>query len=249
MENHVSVITPEYVQIQFETAGVGSRITAKLIDYAIIALVFILLLVSSLPFVEFGMLGDKAVSVVIAIYLVVSAAWPLAYLVLTEYFMGQTIGKRLLGLRLITDTGQTPGFWAILLRNILILADLFLFIGLIFLWLHGKEKRIGDLAAGTLVIRERRERKKRKKSLPEFSLSEEEKDWLRKYEWLGDDQYLLIEEFLKRRRQMNPKRRKMLSHKLLQWIKAEEEAEGGDAEILLEKIYIYLKQTRYPSIQ
>lgn len=247
MENRVSVITPEYVQIQFETAGVGSRVIAKLIDYVLITLIFTLLLILSIPVVidMSEMVGEEMGFILAALYLVVFAALPLAYLVLTEYFMGRTVGKWLLGLRLITDTGQSPGFWSIFLRNILILADQFFLIGLIFMWLHGKEQRIGDLAAGTLVIYER---KKREGSLPAFPLSEEEKDGLRRYDQLGDDQYLLIEEFLKRRRQMNPQRRKRMSEKLLQWIQAEEAAERGDAEKRLEKIYLYLKQTRYPSI-
>lgn len=245
MENRVAVITPEYVQIQFETAGVGSRTAAKLIDFALIGLVYFLLFFLSLPFVALVISGELAASVVFAVFLIISAAFPLAYFVLTEYFTGQTVGKRLLGLRLVTDTGQSPGFWAVFLRNVLLLADSTLLIGLIFMWLHQKEKRIGDLAAGTMVIWER---KKGERSLPELPLSEEEKNWLRQFERLGDDQFLLIEEFLKRRSQMDPHRRKALAQKFLQWINVDEETKRADAEILLGKIYAYLKQTRYPSI-
>ena len=131
---------------------------AKLIDYVLITLIFTLLLILSIPVVidMSEMVGEEMGFILAALYLVVFAALPLAYLVLTEYFMGRTVGKWLLGLRLITDTGQSPGFWSIFLRNILILADQFFLIGLIFMWLHGKEQRIGDLAAGTLVIYERK---------------------------------------------------------------------------------------------
>jgi len=250
MENRVAVITPEYVEIRFETAGLGSRAAAKLIDFALISLVNFLLLTLSLPFTVLVISGHLPASVFFAVFLVVSAALPLAYFVLTEYFTGQTVGKRIMGLRLVTDTGQRPGFWAIFLRNVLILADLFLLIGLIFMWLHRKEKRIGDLAAGTLVIRERKsKRKKGKSSLAELPLSEDEKNRLRPFERLGDDQYLLIEEFLKRRSQMDPDRRKALAQNLLRRIQADGETEPDDAELLLEKIYAYLKQTRYSSIQ
>ena len=250
MENRVAVITPEYVEIRFETAGLGSRAAAKLIDFALISLVNFLLLTLSLPFTVLVISGHLPASVFFAVFLVVSAALPLAYFVLTEYFTGQTVGKRIMGLRLVTDTGQSPGFWAIFLRNVLILADLFLLIGLIFMWLHRKEKRIGDLAAGTLVIRERKsKRKKGKSSLAELPLSEDEKNRLRPFERLGDDQYLLIEEFLKRRSQMDPDRRKALAQNLLRRIQADGETEPDDAELLLEKIYAYLKQTRYSSIQ
>ncbi|GAA5345597.1 putative RDD family membrane protein YckC [Planifilum fimeticola] len=244
MENRVAVVTPEYVQIQFETAGIGSRAAAKMIDFALVSLVNVLFFLS-LPFVAQVSSGEPA-SVIIAVYLVLSAAFPLAYFVLTEYFTGQTVGKRLLGLRLVADTGQSPGFWAVFLRNVLLLADLTLLVGLIFMWLHQKEKRIGDLAAGTMVIRER---KKGERSLPELPLSEEEENWLRRFERLGDDQFLLIEEFLTRRNQMDPDRRKALARKLLQRIETDEETRQADAEVLLGKIYTYLKQTRYPSIQ
>jgi uncharacterized RDD family membrane protein YckC len=246
MENRVAVVTPEYVQIQFETAGIGSRAAAKLIDFALVSLVNVLLFFLLLPFVAQVSSGELAASVVFAVSLVVSAAFPLGYFVLTEYFTGQTVGKRLLGLRLVADTGQSPGFWAVFLRNVLLLADLTLLLGLIFMWFHQKEKRIGDLAAGTMVIRER---KKGERSLPELPLSEEEENWLRQFERLGDDQFLLIEEFLTRRNQMDPDRRKALARKLLQRIETDEETRQVDAEILLGKIYTYLKQTRYPSIQ
>ncbi|SFG13725.1 hypothetical protein SAMN04488025_11735 [Planifilum fulgidum] len=59
----------------------------------------------------------------------------------------------------------------------------------------------------------------------------------------------LGEEFLKRRSQMDPDRRKALAQNLLRRIQADGESEPDDAELLLEKIYAYLRQTRYSSIQ
>jgi hypothetical protein len=59
----------------------------------------------------------------------------------------------------------------------------------------------------------------------------------------------LGEEFLKRRSQMDPDRRNALAQNLLRRIQADGESEPDDAELLLEKIYAYLRQTRYSSIQ
>jgi hypothetical protein len=83
------------------------------------------------------------------------------YFVLFEtVWSGQTPGKRMLGLRVVRDQGFPVDFRTVLIRNLVRAADFLpgLYgIGVLFVWFHPQYKRLGDLAAGTLVIREREE--------------------------------------------------------------------------------------------
>lgn len=79
------------------------------------------------------------------------------YFVLCELLWnGQTIGKKRLHLRVVRAGGQSVGLIASLVRNLLRVIDLFLLIGVLVMLIDGSSRRLGDFAAGTLVIREPR---------------------------------------------------------------------------------------------
>lgn len=118
---------------------------------------------------------------------------------------GQTPGKRIFGLRVIQDNGQSATFLAVIIRNFFRLLDVlpsFYFLGVVVMLFSKKDKRIGDMVAGTIVVVElQRERLKRRKTmnkaivswqnrLPELHLEDTgkrvftAKDWLILSSWV-----------------------------------------------------------------
>jgi len=154
--------TPEQVAFRLERAGLGSRILAAAIDSAILAAVYTFVIIA------FGATGA-----LLAARLEMSepAAWVIALLILLVTFLfwgyyigfelawnGQTPGKRLLGIRVVGDGGVPVSPGQVVVRNLLRFVDLQLLyaVGMISIFATRDEKRLGDLAAGTVVVSERR---------------------------------------------------------------------------------------------
>lgn len=152
----LAVETPEHVVLEFEIAGVGSRALAAVIDAGIVLGTLLALAVVLLLSVRYlawiGSLGDAVVA--IALFLAV-----FGYYTLFEGLSGgRTPGKRIIGLRVVRDTGHAIGFGEAAVRNIVRLADALpppYLIGALLVALHPRGKRLGDLAAGTVVVRDR----------------------------------------------------------------------------------------------
>jgi len=160
----VDVETPEQVEVRFELAGLGSRVAAFVIDLAIVVVAGILLGLAVMALAPRGNpheRGTTAGSWVSAVLILLLSFLLLLYFILFEGLDGgRTPGKRILGIRVLMDTGRrlTPAAAAI--RNILLLIDFFLPLapmlpGMLFIFLSKSRKRLGDLAAGTIVVRDR----------------------------------------------------------------------------------------------
>jgi uncharacterized RDD family membrane protein YckC len=79
-----------------------------------------------------------------------------AYYTLMEGYLGQTVGKMLLGIKVVReDTGEVPGLGAAAIRTVLRIIDgLFAYlVAFIAVLISGKNQRLGDMAANTLVVR------------------------------------------------------------------------------------------------
>ncbi|MBV8674342.1 MAG: RDD family protein [Acidobacteriaceae bacterium] len=161
----LTIDTPEQVSIRFPLAGMGSRFLAILIDtllqiaaYLVLILVFILVL-SAAPkngAGEFSRSGEKwLVAGLILIHFVMY--W--GYFTLFEGFWnGQTPGKKLFKIRVIQDSGHQITFFEAMIRNLIRVVDMlpsFYLVGVIAMACNQRHKRLGDLAAGTLVVHER----------------------------------------------------------------------------------------------
>jgi uncharacterized RDD family membrane protein YckC len=171
-EETLIIETPERVPLAFALASIGNRFLAVAIDHFI--QYFTIFIVTWAAFSVTGItdavknsgpatIFDQAPKWTIAILIIV------LFLIFTGYFVffewlwnGQTPGKRLMKLRVIREDGRPITFWEALARNILRLFDTFpgfiipiYSIGLITIFMNGRDQRIGDLFAGTVVIRER----------------------------------------------------------------------------------------------
>lgn len=153
--SEATIVTGQFVRIRQPFASVGERLLARLID-AVLQVVYVIgisVLVSETHLFRHISGGVTLFFVILLVYLPV-----LCYSPLFELFnRGQTPGKRLLNLRVVKADGSVPTPGDSLLRWILYLVDVPLTsgLGLLFVLLGKKHQRIGDLAAGTIVIKEK----------------------------------------------------------------------------------------------
>jgi uncharacterized RDD family membrane protein YckC len=158
LEDRYVSATPEGVSLSVVLAGLGSRFVAYLIDFLIQIAVFILFVVA----INFAVSGGDQTS-----ELVVTGAITLfAFLDFIGYFVvcemltsGRSIGKRANGLRVVRGDGGPVGFWSSSLRNVMRLIDIIPFptylVGSVLILSTTRNQRLGDLAGGTVVVRER----------------------------------------------------------------------------------------------
>lgn len=141
----VLVSTPEIVSFDFRIAGPFSRALALLVDISVIGLcVFVIAFILTL-------LGAAGVGLML--FLIFVAFWGYGGL-MEAFWNGQTLGKKAVGIRVVSDTGLAINAGQAMLRNILRSADLFppFFPGAIAMLLGSRFQRLGDLAAGTMVV-------------------------------------------------------------------------------------------------
>jgi len=162
-EDILIIETPERVPLHFALASIGNRFLACAIDHALQALTIILMAIAFTVIANYSSLGDqlsnapkwvKAVLILI-VFLIISG-----YFAFFEWIWnGQTPGKRWLKLRVIREDGRPVTFWEAAVRNLLRTVDMmpapFYSIGLISVFVSLSDQRIGDMVAGTVVVRER----------------------------------------------------------------------------------------------
>lgn len=151
-------VTPEAVVLEFETAGLGSRTLAILIDLFIQgSILFVAAFSSSL--LSLGVDGSGAGTAAEVFWTVFTALVLLGYPIAWEtLWRGRTPGKAALGLRVVTREGAPVQFRHAAVRGFLTLVDLFVTTGavaVLFVLFTRDNQRLGDLAAGTVVLRER----------------------------------------------------------------------------------------------
>lgn len=156
LHRRVAVDTPEHVRIDYVLADLGSRAAALAIDMAIMVGASLLL---GLALYYAGALGDvmESVSRTILIFAVFFAQW--GYFMLFEGLGGgRTPGKRAIGLRVIHSGGEPLSFRGSVLRNLIRIVDLQPFpsglAGTICILVNRRAQRLGDLVAGTMVVRD-----------------------------------------------------------------------------------------------
>src|SRR6266545_7405259 len=148
------MVTPEAVALEFTTANVGSRILAFVIDAAIVTVVSFL---GILPLA----LTDATLPdwLVASILVILIPGWYFGYFTVSEtLWRGRTVGKAALGLRVVTKEGGPVRFRHAAIRSLLGLVDFAIaggFFAVVFILLTPDNQRLGDLVAGTLVLRER----------------------------------------------------------------------------------------------
>jgi uncharacterized RDD family membrane protein YckC len=156
-EDRLTIETPEGVPLELTLAGVGSRFASAIVDYLIQTLILVALgLVLGLGAGLDPSGSALAAAVYLVSFFVVFNGYEIGFEVLNS---GRTPGKRLNGLRVVRESGAPVTFGTSAVRNILRLVDILpgtYLVGMTSILVTRRNQRLGDLAAGTLVVRERR---------------------------------------------------------------------------------------------
>ncbi|MDQ6737476.1 MAG: stage II sporulation protein M [Gemmatimonadota bacterium] len=205
----VEVETPEQVSLSYSVAGIGSRGAAAALDALIclgilIAGGAIMLIAASYSGVKTAQRMPMSGAWLMAFWIIVQFVITWGYYVLFEgIWDGQTPGKRLMKLRVVRDGGFSVTFGASAVRNLLRVVDAFgvYLVAIIVAMTNRSRKRLGDIVAGTFVIRE--ERQQAVRSQPPGKSRDSRTTFAR----LSDEEYTVLERFMGRRLTLDPARR------------------------------------------
>jgi uncharacterized RDD family membrane protein YckC len=164
--DQLNIATPEQVDLSFPIAGIGSRFVALLLDH-LFQLAFYIVVIIVLTLLLSGSDHTSSASTPTGEKWLIAGVIFLNFCLIWAYFAGfeafwngQTPGKRIMKLRVIKDSGRQITFFESLTRNLLRFVDalptLYL-TGVITMACNRANKRLGDFAAGTIVVHERRE--------------------------------------------------------------------------------------------
>ncbi len=227
----------------------GNRILAALIDsaisYTFILIIGVICLAIALVVNIYSFSADTKTVVYSCILMVgifLSFALMFFYYVYFEAkWQGQTPGKRVAQIRVIDQSGQPVSFGAVFIRNLMRVIDQGLgCIGLLSMLIDKNERRLGDLAAGTLVIRERTG----EIGSPQVALlTHADADGLLDVGRVTPQEYEILISFLKRRQTLAKSQRPLVARKLEEHFRnrLNEPLEDGNPEQFLERLYLSYK--------
>jgi uncharacterized RDD family membrane protein YckC len=148
----VRVSTSQHVDIDYPVAGLGERVAARLIDFGLFIAIFLIFL---LFFSITGLINSSRI--VVVVMLLIFGAGFVFYDLICEIFMnGQSIGKRLLKIKVISLDGAQPSLGQYFIRWVFRIVDFVLtsWVGaLICVAVTENKQRIGDIVAGTTLIK------------------------------------------------------------------------------------------------
>lgn len=244
MDRTVSVRTPESIAFSYELAGLGSRFLALAIDMAI-QLVILLGILWGLffaashvaPSARTSSIEDRtAESILYAIVLAVIFIIFFGYFIAFEGFWnGQTPGKKLLGIRVVRDGGYPVDLGAALIRNLVRIGELalgFYAVSAIATLISAENKRLGDMAAGTIVVRDARAQ-----SLTAIRAGAES-EAAHRIAMLSDEEHALIGRFIARRAGMDLQHRRRMAFQIAERVRkrVSSDLQRLDDEELLERL-------------
>ena len=244
MDRNVDVRTPESIAFSYELAGLGSRFLAVVLDLLLqtgvfVALVFGLSLATArIAPVKHALSSDtEKIAGALALAIVAFVVFMIffGYFIIFETFWnGQTPGKRALGIRTVRDGGYAVDFGAALVRNLIRVGEValgFYAMSVVSMLVSAENKRLGDIAAGTIVVRDAR------LAMPK-RLAEEPEPQYGATRYLSGEERALIRRFLDRRNALTLLRRRELAAQLAGRVRERvpPELQRLDDESLLERL-------------
>lgn len=162
--NNFSYQTSEKIQIEYNIASGPLRVSAFLLDIAILTaffwvlyFLFIFLAIGG-AFFSGVLKSNFTIYIILIVYMIIGLLILLYPFLFEWIWKGQTPGKRIMNLRAVNDDGSYLNFTSIVLRNVFRIVDALpvsYLAGFITMLLNKRRKRIGDFVAGTIVIREK----------------------------------------------------------------------------------------------
>lgn len=238
-----SISTPENVDLHLELAGIGNRVLAALIDTSV---TFAVILVVALLFwgasTAIGLLDINSTNRSMITSIMTMVTIFIVFVINFGYFIffegvwqGQTPGKKIVSIRVIEANGQPVGWSGVVLRNLIRTLDTGLaFVGLLPMIIDKNEKRFGDYAAGTIVVRER----KADILSEDFVLSDNYNTDSIDVGRITPQEYALLIGFLKRRHNLAKSQRPLIAGNLADYMhKKLDDNSSEPAEKFLERVY------------
>ncbi len=237
LRQQLGIETPEHVAVHLELAGVGSRAAAALVD-TVLATVGLLLLVWMVSLTGFASTGDKLAGWFLAAAILLFTFGLLGYFVLCEALNGgRTLGKQLVGIRVVMETGHSVTATAAVVRNLFRLLDCYLPVlpflpGLAMIFLQRRNQRLGDLAAGTIVVRDRPTDWSlgAVPAVPDEPVETGPPD-------LSDDEFRLLDQFLTRAGELDPAVQTRLATELARRFQERVPRRTADADAYLAQLH------------
>jgi uncharacterized RDD family membrane protein YckC len=160
ISDQLNIETPELVSIEMPIAGIGSRFIALLVDYLIWTVAFIaLFILGAILLPALHVFGGVSANWVLGIIFLIVFLFQWGYFALFEAFgNGRTPGKRAMKIHVIHQSGRAITFVESLGRNLVRFVDYlpsFYVVGVVAMFLNRRNQRLGDMVAGTLVVRDR----------------------------------------------------------------------------------------------
>ncbi len=154
----ITIETPEQITLEFALAGIGSRFLALTIDTLLQGVLYLIVVLIAvyIPPRAFGWI-PRAWAPAIAVFLVFCIYW--GYFAAFEVLWhGQTPGKRVVGIRVVKDSGRPINAIEGIGRNLMRAVDGFLLyaVGLVCMMISRQNRRLGDYVAGTLVVHDKK---------------------------------------------------------------------------------------------
>jgi len=146
---------PEVIGVSYPIAGIGSRFLATALDFLIVLAALIAILVGTIALAASNRVAADAAVILgsTLIFLLIFGY----YVAFETLWSGRTPGKRLIHLRVLKTTGYPIGFVDAAIRNVVRIADFlpgFYGIGVVVMFISPQSRRLGDYAAGTIVVKE-----------------------------------------------------------------------------------------------
>jgi uncharacterized RDD family membrane protein YckC len=218
MQRSVDVRTGEAVAIRYELAGLGSRFLALVVDllaqFAITTALFIGFAFAAPALARFA-IGKNVtgwlIAFGIAVLFLIFFGW---FIIFEAWWSGRTPGKRALGLRVVRDGGFPIDVGAAIIRNLVRIIETvlgFYAISAVSTLVSKENKRLGDFAAGTLVVRDRSD------AVPDLDAYLARP--ARSDTGLAARDLLLIERFLARRAALDPAARYRLAAQIAERVR------------------------------
>lgn len=217
--------TPESIALDFTLAGIGNRALALGIDYTVLSLGLTAFLAflngiaepTARALAQLNLDSDTLMLWVLAIAFLILFVFYVGYFAISEaLWQGQTIGKHWVKIRVIQDNGRPIGLAQATLRALLRPIDDLFMLGLCFIVLGQREKRIGDWVAGTLVIQEEETWTTPITIQPQAIAVANQLRLELNLNLLTPEDLTVVIAFLQRRSQLSDKARVQVSHRLAQ---------------------------------
>ena len=241
-EDRISIATPEGVDLELTLAGVGSRCAARLLDQLLQAAVMLALFLLGAAVAGGsgdGTAGGAGAAAVVIMLLLVQLGYDVLFETLAS---GRTPGKRWTGLRVVRIDGAPVGFVTSAVRNLLRVVDFLpgmYGVAIVSVLASSRNQRLGDMAAATLVVREKQARSR---PSPLTAWQAAARPWTSGEGWdvsaVTAEELATVRRFLDRRGGLTAEARSRLAGELTLrlWPKVVGPAEGMHPEAFLEDL-------------